>query len=193
MKTLRLIVVTMVFAGLLAVSAMAQAPTGKIGLVNMSILGAKGGITKYISALDRLDAEFKKDGTDLTALGKVIQVKESELQTLAKKAQEPNSPISRQSVIDKAGELDKLKRDAKFKQEDIKARFGARQQVVIGPIYSDIMKALQEYATQKGYALILDGAKLEQQGMLMAFDNKYDVTKDFIGFFNKRPAGSATK
>ena len=54
------------------------------------------------------------------------------------------------------------------------------------PINQDIVKALNEYAKQKGYALILDGAKLEQAGILLGFDDKFDVTKDFIVFYNGR-------
>jgi Skp family chaperone for outer membrane proteins len=194
MKTLRLVVVSMVFAGLLAVSVMAQAqPTGKIGLVNIFALEGKDGVTKYVNALNSLEAEFKKDVTELQTMATAIQTKTTELNTLREQAQKPNSPISRESLIAKATELDKLQRDAKFKQEDLQVRVNTRRQVVIGPIWNDMMKALQTFATQKGYAVILDGAKLEQEGILMAFDNKYDITKEFITYFNANPTGTATK
>ena len=193
MKTLRLMVVSTIFAGLLAVSAMAQAPSGKIGLVNLGALGDKGGITKYVNALNKLEAEFKKDAEDLNAMAKTIATKKKEFQTLREQAAKPNSPISRDTLITKASEIDKMERDAKFKQEDLQVRYGTRQQVIIGPIFGDMMKVLQEYANKKGYALILDGVKLQQQNMLMAFDSKYDITKDFIAYYNARPAGSATK
>ena len=38
----------------------------------------------------------------------------------------------------------------------------------------------------------MDGGKLEEAGILMGFDDKYDVTKEFIAFYNARPAGTAT-
>ena len=194
MKSLRLFIVGAVFTALFAVSAMAQtAATGKVGLINTFAFGDKGGITKYVNALNSLDAEFKKDIDELQTLSKTIQTKTTELQTLAKQAEQPNSPISQATLTTKAAELDKMKRDGKFKQEDLQARLNTRRQVIIGPIWNDMMKAMQEFATQKGYAVILDGAKLEQDGILMAFDNKYDVTKEFITFYNARPAGTATK
>jgi hypothetical protein len=62
----------------------------------------------------------------------------------------------------------------------------------MSPVMNDIFKALNEYAKQKGYAVILDGAKLEQADILLGFDDRYDVTKDFIVFYNARPAGTAT-
>jgi len=63
---------------------------------------------------------------------------------------------------------------------------------LVDPINQDIVKALNEYARSKGYAVILDGAKLEQSGVLLGFDDKYDVTKDFIVFYNGRTGGAAT-
>ena len=54
------------------------------------------------------------------------------------------------------------------------------------------MKAMQDFTKQKGYSLILDGAKLEEAGILIGFDDKYDITKEFITFYNSRPATTAT-
>ena len=52
---------------------------------------------------------------------------------------------------------------------------------------------MQDYANQKGYDLILDAAKLDSAGLILAFNPaKVDVTKDFITYFNARPAGAAT-
>jgi hypothetical protein len=57
----------------------------------------------------------------------------------------------------------------------------------------DIGKAINDYATQKGYALMLDLAKMADAGMVLSMDaSKIDVTKDFIAFYNARPAGTAT-
>ncbi len=90
----------------------------------------------------------------------------------------------------KADEYEKMGRNFKVKQEDLKAGLERRRQVVVGPIYQDVMKALQEFAVKNGYAVILDGAKLEEAQILMAFNNKFDVTKEFIAFYNARPAGT---
>jgi len=52
---------------------------------------------------------------------------------------------------------------------------------------------LNEFAKQKGYALILNLASQASAEMILALDEtKVDVTKEFITFFNSRPAGTAT-
>jgi hypothetical protein len=41
--------------------------------------------------------------------------------------------------------------------------------------------------------MLLDAGKLEEAGILIGIgDEKIDVTKEFITFYNARPAGTAT-
>ena len=81
----------------------------------------------------------------------------------------------------------------KREQEDAKNKAARREPQVMGPIRQEIGNALQDFAKQKGYALILDAAKLDGAGLILAFDAaKVDVTKEFITFFNARPATTAT-
>ncbi|MBX7170811.1 MAG: hypothetical protein K1X72_07625, partial [Pyrinomonadaceae bacterium] len=56
----------------------------------------------------------------------------------------------------------------------------------------DIYKAVQEFSKQKGYMMILDIGKMADADIVMALDEKADVTKDFITFYNARPATTAT-
>lgn len=196
MKTFRLVAASFVFAALFAVSAFAQAaaPTGKVGLINTFAFGdEKTGITKFRTAVTTVDAEFKKDNDDLRALGTRYQTLQTEIQKLqdAVKANQ-KLPIPETEVQKKVDDFGKLEREIKFKQEDAKTRYDRRYQTVVGPIYGDIMKAMQDFAKQKGYAVILDGAKLEEAGILMAFDDRYNVTSEFIQFYNTRPAGTAS-
>jgi Skp family chaperone for outer membrane proteins len=197
MKTFRLVAASFVFAALFAVSAFAQAaaPTGKVGLINTFAFGdEKNGITKFRTAVTTVDAEFKKDNDDLRALGTRYQTLQTEIQKLqdAVKANPGKLPIPEAEVQKKVDDFGKLEREIKFKQEDAKTRYDRRYQTVVGPIYGDIMKAMQDFAKQKGYAVILDGAKLEEAGILMAFDDRYNVTSEFIQFYNTRPAGTAS-
>ena len=183
----------MTLVAFMAISGTAQTAKGKTGLVNTFAFGGKDGITKYINAAKSIETEFKKDYADLQALGKSIQTKQAELQNLQKQASQPNSPIKQSTLVTKAGEIDKLRREGKFKQDDLTARVNARRQVVITPIWNDLRKAMNEFAKKNGFAVILDGAKLEEEGILLGFDTVYDVTKQFITFYNARPAGTATK
>ncbi|HEY0428725.1 MAG TPA: OmpH family outer membrane protein [Pyrinomonadaceae bacterium] len=201
MKTFRLIAAGLFFAAIFAVSTFAQTQTqtalGKVGLINTLAFDTdKGGINKYVTAMNGLEAEFKPDGDALTALATKIQNLEKELATI-KSQLEGTAPVDKTalqtSYNTKADEYGKLDREFKFKQDDAKARFERRRQVVMGPIMSDIYKALSEFAKAKGYSMILDGSKLEEAGVLIAIgDDKIDITKDFITFYNARPATTAT-
>lgn len=199
MKRFNLIAVSFIFAAVFSISAFGQAPAattaaGKIGLVNISAFADdKAGIAKFRTALTTLDAEFK-------VLNDEINTMRAKYQTLAaaiQKAQQAppagvpaqTAPAALAAQVEEAQNLElKIKRN----QEDGKARYERRYPAVVGPVFNDIIKALNEYAKQKGFAIILDGAKLEQAEILLGFDDKYDVTKDFIVFYNARPAGTAT-
>lgn len=193
MRTFRLIAAASVFAALFAVSAFAQAtPTApKIGLVDIYAFGAEKGITKYINAMGVLEKEAAPMRTDLQNMVTKIQNLEKEITGLRDQASKPNSPIAPTTVNNKIQELEDLKREAKFKQDNANAKFQSRYDVVVGPIWADIRKAMQEFAKQKGFDVIFDGAKLEEAGILLGFSDKVNITTEFIQFYNTRPAGTA--
>ncbi|MGI8883351.1 MAG: OmpH family outer membrane protein [Pyrinomonadaceae bacterium] len=196
MKTFRLIAATFVFAAIFSVSAFAQAaaPTGKVGLVNTFAFDAeKTGITKYRTAVLAVDAEFKPDNDKLRTSAARYETLQKELTGFQNTVKAGGKvPISDAAVQAKVDELGKLEREIKFQQEDAKTRYERRYQTIVGPVLDDIMKAMNDFAKQKGYAVILDGAKLQESGILMAFDDKYNVTTEFIQFYNTRPAGTAS-
>jgi outer membrane protein len=194
MKTLRLIAVSFVFAAIFAVSAFAQttAPAGKIGLIDTRFFDSKEGITKYVSAMTALDNEFKTDFTALQTMGNRIKTLQTEITNLQKQIQEGKVPVDEKSANAKVEEYERLAREYKFKEDDLKARYQRREQVVMAPIRQDIGKALDEFAKKNGYSLILDGAKLDGAGLILAFDVNSDATKEFITFYNARPATAAT-
>jgi Skp family chaperone for outer membrane proteins len=198
MKTVRLIAVSVVFAAIFAVSAIAQTPTtatgDKIGLIAWQAFDdPTKGIKKYAAAMTALDNEFKPINTELQTMITSYQNKQKEFTTLQEQMQKKVVPVNEATLQTKADEITQLERDIKKKQEDAKARYQSRFNLTIGPIQSDIIKALNEFAAQKGYAVILDGAKLEESGILLGFAPKANVTEEFITFYNARPATTATK
>src|ERR1041384_313906 len=69
MRTVRLTAVSMIFAAVFAVSAFAQAPTGKIGLISTYAFGdEKTGITKFVTAMKTINEEFKRASTEIQGL-----------------------------------------------------------------------------------------------------------------------------
>jgi len=185
-----------VFAALFATSAIAQtgaaqpAGTGKIALINTYAFGdEKAGIAKFRNALGTLETEFKPINDELKTMGTRYQTLAADIQKMQQS--NPAVPVDQKAVQSKVDEYQSLETNIKRKQEDAKARYERRYSEVVGPVYGDIIKAMNDFAKQKGYAVILDGAKLEEANILLGFDDKYDVTKDFIAFYNTRPAGTA--
>lgn len=200
MKRVSLFITSLVFAAVFVVSSFAQnggaaqpASPVKIGIINTYAFGEeKTGITKYINALKAINTEFAPAQTELDTMGTKLNNLAKEIQVFRDQAASGKVPIDEKTVQAKVDEAEKLQRDIKFKQEDAKARYEKRQQAVIGPVMQDIGKALQDFAKQKGFTLLLDIAKDEVGLVLAVGDDKIDVTKDFIAFYNTRPATTAT-
>jgi Skp family chaperone for outer membrane proteins len=189
MKKLNLAALGLLFAAVFAVSANAQAPNTKIGLVDMGMFlddkpGA--GIPKLKNAYNTLNAEFKTVSDELNTLKTQYQQKVDEYNKIK------NSAVPAGDLDAKATAIQDLETTIKRKQEDAEGKIKRREAALVGPLYADIGKAMNEYARSKGYAIILDGAKLEQAGVLLGFDDKSDITKDFITFYNARPATAGT-
>lgn len=182
------------FAAIFAVSAAAQTTGDKIGLVGWDAFGdPTKGIKKYAAALTTLDKEFEVINNELRTMATKYQTLQKEIQGIQDTCQKnPNCPFTATAVQAKVDELGQLERDIKKKQEDGAAKYKSRYATVIGPIQNDILKAMNEYAEQKGYAMILDGGKLEEAGILLGFAKKTNITDDFITFYNARTTTATT-
>ena len=204
MKTFRSIAAVFVFAAIFAISASAQVPVAPqtVGAARIVVIdtGAfagdeKGanGITKYINAMTALNGEFKTVQTDLDGTANKLQTLQKEIQTLQEQAATGKVPVDPKAAQGKVDAFQVLQTEYKRKQEDAKARYERRQGEVMGPVMQDIFKALQDFTKQKGYGMILDGAKLDAQQLVLGFDEaKVDVTKEFITFYNGRGTTAST-
>jgi Skp family chaperone for outer membrane proteins len=195
MRKIRLVAISLFLVTVSAISIFAQTPY-RVGLINtLAFDDDKAGITKYAAAMNTVNTGFKKELDDLNAMVARLQNLEKELTTMQKQLTATTNPTVpattnqlQSSYNAKVEEYDKLGRDYKFKQEDVRVRYQRRRQEVLGPILLDIGKAMQEFAKQKGFSMILDASKLGESGVLLALDDKVDLTRDFITFYNARPA-----
>ena len=197
MKRVSFIAAAFIFAAISAVSAYGQVPAAtqpaKIVVINTAAFDAKDGITKYSNAMTALENEFRPAQTEIEGLAKRYQTLLGEIENARKAGANPAVPIKPETIQAKVDEAQGLEIQIKRKQEDGKSKLERRQQQVLGPVLADIGKAMDEFAKAKGYALILDAAKLEGAGLILAVDlPKVDVTRDFITFYNARPATTAT-
>lgn len=194
MKRFTTITLSFVFAAVFAVSAFAQAgavpaPT-KIGWVDTGAFAdPKEGVTKYNAALGALDREMQPKVTELTGIQTKLKTLSTELEAMQKNTA---VPINQATVLAKQDEGQRLQREFEFKKKEYDAMVEKRSGEVLGPVSADISKALQEYAKLKGFAVVLDIAALANANAILALDASVNITKEFIVYYNARPAGTAT-
>lgn len=166
-------------------AATPPAGTGKIGIVNPILFTDEKG-----PGLTRLKAVLKTLNDELKPLADKLQSDRIRYRSVVAEVDKMrNTPNTNTATFQaKVNEGQDLETSIKRTEEDYKDRYDKRYPQLVGPVFDDIFRAMNEYAKQKGYAIILNGPKLEQDDILMGFDDRYDVTADFITFYNARPA-----
>lgn len=196
MKKIRPFAATLMLTAFLSVLSFAQTAqpsqvTSKIVIVDTSAFFLdKTGITRIINASKQLDNELAPKRNELQQMATRSQNLEREIESLKKNVQN-KVPIDEKAANAKVDELEKIRREGKFKQDEYNSLAKTRQEQVLGPIYADTMKVLAEYIKSKGFGMVFDVSK-DQNGMLIFATEQYDITKDFIAFYNLRPAGASS-
>ncbi|HEV7643585.1 MAG TPA: OmpH family outer membrane protein [Pyrinomonadaceae bacterium] len=192
MKRTSLLAASFILLALMAVSALAQVPAagaGKIGWIDTGAfaLGDGTGITKYVNAVKAVEIEMKPRVTELTGLQTRLKTLSDDL---AKMQSNPAVPVKPEAALAKQEEGQRLQREFEFKKKEYDAAVDSRSSQLLAPIQADIGKAIEDFAKSKGFAVILDIDKLGQAGVILALDPTANLTKDFIVFYNARPASA---
>jgi Skp family chaperone for outer membrane proteins len=207
MRNIRILAATIMLAAILAVSASAQTrpagttaapaarpaaasnapvPETKIAFIDTSAFGEeKGGITRYVAAVKSLEREFKPRQDELNNMQNRIKALADEIGKLS-----GNAVVDPKTIQAKQQEGEGLQRDLKYKKEQADADFAKRYQDVVSPISSDIGKALDTFAQQRGITMILDISKLAPA--ILTVNPAMDVTAAFISEYNSKPQTAST-
>jgi outer membrane protein len=78
-----------------------------------------------------------------------------------------------------------LQRDA----EDFQAEVDAEQQKVLGELGGKIMAVIDKYATDNGFAIIIDVSS--QQSPVLYAATSIDITREVVGLYDKNAPGAA--
>ncbi|MFN2500697.1 MAG: OmpH family outer membrane protein [Pyrinomonadaceae bacterium] len=190
MKRISTLTVSLLFTAVFAVAAFGQIqPASKIGWIDTGAFAdEKEGVIKYMNALKALDAEMKPQVLYLQSIQKKIQDIANELN----KPAPAGVPVDPKAIQAKQDEGQRLQREGEFKKKEYDATLEKRSGELLGPVSNDISKAIQDFAKQKGYTAILDIDKLGQAGVILMLDPAANITKEFITYYNTRPATTAT-
>jgi Skp family chaperone for outer membrane proteins len=203
MRRFSFVAAAFVFAALSAASAFGQTPTTpasgttKVVVIDGSAFGAKDGITKVFKAMESIDAEFLTVRKDLETMQTRLRTLKTEIDNAQKAGTPapgvPAKPLDPQVIQAKVDEGTELQTKFERAKQDAEQKFQRRSSQVLGPVMQEVYKGLDDFGKAKGYALILDVAKLAEAGVILAYDaTKVDVTKEFITYYNARPATTAT-
>jgi Skp family chaperone for outer membrane proteins len=194
MKRTTMIAVSVMFAALFTLPALGQAPAGKIGWIITGAFGDdKEGITKYVSAEKALETELRPKVNELQGLQTRIKTISDDLAKM--QGANPAVPFDQKAAAAKQDEGLRLQRELEFKQKEAQAYANKRREEILGPITQNVLQALQDYAKAKGYAVIIDISALgseNQPNPILFLEPSANVTKDFIVYYNARPATTAT-
>lgn len=192
MKFIFVIIAGLIFSAALPVNSEAQTvpPGRKIAVVDTrAFLNTKDGIKKYVDAINAVNAEFKTAAAELDAMALRVRNLQTELQALEEQARK-GVQVNQATVTAKIDEYTKLSREYRFKVQDNDAKYNSRQVALVYPVQQDISRALQEFTKKNGFVLLLDISK-DRAGLFVSW-NPVDVTREFITFYNARPATPGT-
>lgn len=190
MKNIRFIVTFLIIQTALSIFAFAQVPTGpvKIALIETeAFYDEKIGITKLVTATKQLNAEFAAQIKALEDGGAKLQSIAKEIETLPRQTQ-----VQQNAIAAKQEEGERLQRELNYKKTELENAIAKRRAVLIAPISQDIGKGIDEFAKKNGYGAIFDIGKMAESGVLLFLAETANVTKEFITFYNARPATAAT-
>lgn len=174
----------------LAGFAQAQPASIKVAFLNTEVFyDEKAGITKLINANKQLDTEFGARIKELQDGNVRLQTIATELQNMQKL---PQQQFNQVAFTNKQDEGQRLQRELEYKKTELESAIGKRRQVLVAPISQDVGKAIDEFAKKNGYGAIFDVSKLADSGALMFLAEGAEITKEFITFYNARPATAAT-
>jgi outer membrane protein len=186
---------------LLAVSALAQPPgtgappkpaapaslaKGKIAVINTGAFQEK--VEEFKAKIESLSRQFEPRVKEVQGLADKINALETTLKS-------QNGVLAPAKIAEMTENLDSMKRDYKRKAEDLEADAGRARDRAFEPITGKLGKFAEDYTAKRGIVMLVDIANALQSGIVIWFDQRSDVTQDFINEYNKANpvATAATK
>ena len=164
-----------------SISLFAQVAPTKVGIIHIqnAIIGTKDGQVAAKSLEERFmprRKEVEKKQADIGAM-------QNQLRASSNTASED---VKNKLMRDIDVKQKSLQRDA----EDFQADVDQEQQKVLGELGGKIMAVIDKYATDNGYAIVIDVSS--QQSPVLYAATAIDITREIVGLYD-RNAPSAAK
>ena len=155
-------------------------PNTKIAIVDTSVFSDEQvGIKRLVTAVKTVQREFQPKQAEFNTI-------QSRIKTLADEISKLNGSgvVDPASIQAKQEEGERLQRELKYKQEQADADVAKRYKEIVGPISTDIGKALDRFAAQYSLTMILDISKMLPA--VLTLNQGSDITQAFIADYNSK-------
>jgi len=152
----------------------------KVGIIN--IQGAIGASKDGQKASADLESKF-------TPRRKEVESAQAEINSLKDQLQKGQNTMSETAKEQLTRDIDAKTKRLNRNMEDAQAELQADEQKALQSIYQRMQVVINKYATDNGYALILDVSS--QQTPVLFASNGIDVTKDIIDLYDKNSGPGA--
>jgi Skp family chaperone for outer membrane proteins len=156
-----------------------QAPTVRVMVVDTNAFyDKKTGISLLVNAAATVDTEFQERRNELRQLDEEIQTRSTKPPDL------PGGGADTAVRSEQAARLEILKADRKRKSREIDSAYAKRRAELLAPIDKLIGGAIEKFASERGFILVLDKACIDS-GFVIVEPGGVDATASFIAEFNE--------
>lgn len=151
-------------------------PDGKVVVINTTVFPSQIGELKQ--KYDQIDLQFKDRYQKLQNSVDQMARLENEIKT-------KQTVVTPDKLREMQDQYETLKRQATRENEDLKADAEKALEAATKPVRDKLYQALNNYSTKNGIVMVLNLAGAAQSGVLAFWDQKSDITEDFIKEYNK--------
>lgn len=151
-------------------------PKGKVAVINTGLFQEQVG--EFRAKIEALNKQFETRAKDVQGLADRITALETTIKT-------QGQVLSAARVAELTEQLEGMKRDYQRKAEDLQADANRARDKAFEPISAKLVKFAEAYTAKRGIVVLVDLANSAQSGVVLWFDPRTDITKDFIAEYNK--------
>jgi Skp family chaperone for outer membrane proteins len=151
-------------------------PKGKVAVINTTLF--QSDVEEFKAKVDSLNRQFEPRVKEVQSLSDKITALENTLKS-------QSGVLSAAKVAEMTENLDGMKRDYKRKGEDLQADASRARDKAFEPITGKLGKFAEDYTAKRGIVMLVDISNAIQSGVVVWFDPRSDITKDFIAEYNK--------
>jgi Skp family chaperone for outer membrane proteins len=178
------LLLTLAFLLLAAPGAFAQAAGDGAAKMKVAIIDSlvfREEVLELKTKYEKLQAEFAPKARDLESMANSIANKQ-------KVAQE-NKSLTPQQAQKLGEEIEQLKKEYNRTLQDSQDLASKREKAETEDIYEKLSKFLEQYCAKRGITTVFDARRLQDTGVVVYAAPTSNITKDFIGEYNKANPG----